>query len=275
MSITTFEGVMGSGKSLTANALAYIKFYNREMERFCFQALKSGAAPKDVMELLAKDYDVDRSRAETYLGSAIRAIKTGVTEIPRLKIITNTVLNIKDEKGQSLVTKFDTEYFLAHVQDLEMMDCILMWDEAYLYMDSRSSGSKMNKLTSYFIAQTRKRDVDMFVCVQHIDLVDKRLRRAVDERGTCRYRKESPCTACNGLGKTEKKGRNGDPGESIQCSRCLGYGETGWATSVFWNKRTGERKRIKIFGPAVFWLFDTKELIPMQGKSLQIKAEDL
>lgn len=269
MGITTFEGVMGSGKSLTANSLAYIKYYNREMERFCFHTLKNGANPKEVLGLLAKDYDVDKTRAETYVSAAIRAIRQEVEELPPVKIVTNTYINIEG------AVKFDTDYFVQHVQDQEMENCILILDEAYLYMDSRSGQSKMNKLFSYFIAQTRKRDVDMFVAVQHIDLVDKRLRRAVDERGTCRYRKEAPCSSCGGLGKIPKRQKGGVTEELVQCARCLGYGETGWATSVFWNKRTGERKRIKIFGPAVFWLFDTKELIKVQGKDLKIQSEDL
>ena len=60
-----------------------------------------------------------------------------------------------------------------------------------------------------------------------------------------------------------------------KCSRCLGYGETGWATTTVWNKRTGERKRIRIFGPGVFWLFDTKEILKVQGKDMKISQEDL
>jgi predicted peroxiredoxin len=252
-----------------------MKYYAREMERYCFKCLKSGQSPKSILATLQKEYEVDKERAEVFLSNAIREVKKGTTELPPLKVISNTELNIRDSTGKNIVTKFDTDYFIAHVLDHEMEDCILLLDEAYLYIDSRSGQSKMNKLFSYFIAQTRKRGVEMFVCVQHIDLVDKRLRRAVDERATCKYLKEAPCSRCGGLGFVTQRQKGGTMGPEEKCPRCLGYCETGYAISTIWNKRTGERKRLKIFGPGVFWLFDTKELLRVQGKDMKIEQEDL
>lgn len=275
MSIATFEGTMGSGKSMTSSTITYMKYYAREMERFCFKCLKSGQSPKEVLKILQKDYELDKDRSELFLSNAIREVKKGVDQIPPIKVISNTELNIRDSEGKNIVTTFDTDYFVAHVLDHEMEDCILLLDEAYLYIDSRSGQSKMNKLFSYFVAQTRKRGVEMYVCVQHIDLIDKRLRRAVDERGTCKYLKEAPCSKCGGIGKIQQRQKGGIQGPEETCSRCLGYGETGWATTTVWNKRTGERKRIRIFGPGVFWLFDTKEILKVQGKDMKISQEDL
>ena len=60
-----------------------------------------------------------------------------------------------------------------------------------------------------------------------------------------------------------------------KCTRCLGYGETGWATTTFYNKKTGKRKRITIFGPAVWWIFNTNELIGMTKKQVDIPVEEL
>jgi hypothetical protein len=219
------------------------------------------------------DYGLDNKRSEQFLKDATREYRRETKDIPRLKIISNMFINIRDETGKILVKKFDTDYFINHCQDLEITDCILVWDETPLLMDSRNSASKMNKLGSYFVTQTRKRDVDLYICTQHIDLIDKRLRRAIDERGTCSYYKEKPCKQCEGLGTVPRKVKGVTT--SVKCSRCLGYGETGWGTTIFFNKRSAKKQQITVFGPAVFWLFNTKEFVRFQGKALQIKKEDL
>lgn len=82
-------------------------------------------------------------------------------------------------------TWFDTEYFVTHLADDELENATILLDEAYIYLDARAGQSKLNKLFTYFIVQTRKRGVDLYVCTHHIDIVDKRLRRAVDVRGSC------------------------------------------------------------------------------------------
>ncbi len=282
MGITSFEGLMGSGKSLTASTLCYVKFTNREIERYSLGLLNARqASPREVFRHIQEKYGIKKLLAEQLVTSAAQAARTGATDLPSIKIYSNITLNIP-------YTKFDAAYFVAHVTDHEMDDCILLLDEAYLLMDSRSGQSKMNKLGSYFVAQTRKRNVDMYVCVQHIDLVDKRLRRAIDERGTCRYNKESPCSKCGGTGSIQRKGLISvkDSGaiakdlsapltEAERCPRCLGYGETGWAYTTLRNKKTGKRKRLTIFGPAVFWIFDTKELIEMTKQQVNIPVDEL
>jgi hypothetical protein len=274
MPSTSFEGIMGSGKSLTAATITYTKFYNREMLRFCFYGLKGGKTPSSLLNVMVSEYGLDKKRSEQFLRDAIRELRRGTKDIPRLKIISNMFINIRDETGKILVKKFDTEYFINHCQDLEISDCILIWDETPLLADSRNSASKMNKLVSYFATQVRKRDVELYICTQHIDLIDKRLRRIIDERGTCSYYKEKPCKQCEGLGTVPRKSK--DKGViQVKCPRCLGYGETGWSTTVFFNKRSARKQQITIFGPAVFWLFNTKEFVRFQGKALQIKREDL
>jgi hypothetical protein len=271
MPIYTFEGVMGSGKSLTANTMAYMEFYAREMIRFCFSKLKEGLTPKQIAKILKDEYDVDKVKAAEFLTEASLAINKGDTGIPRLRIYSNTELNIGvDEDEKNLVTPFDTEFFLAHVLDWELHDCLIILDEAYIYLDSRSSASKMNKLFTYFISQTRKRDVDLYICTQHIDQVDKRLRRAATWRGTCTYNEEKPCRGCSGVGWVTGKG-----GQKEKCPRCLGNCKWGTATTFFVRRKPREKKKVTIWGPAVYSLFDTHELVKFQGKDLKINPEDL
>jgi len=253
--IVSLEGVMGSGKSLTATALAY------------------------------EEYRVHGK-----------------------KVLSNNHMNFPHQF-------FDLQYFLDHLQDEEMEDCVLILDEAYLYLDSRTSASKLNKLFTYFTVQTRKRGVDMYICTHHIDIVDKRLRRAIDIRGTCRYRGEDPCKGCEGTGSVKpRKGAKIDVmcpdcegvgklarstnggGEGLDCPRCQGRGRleakgdgitvmecprcrgnkiTGWATTRFLDLRSGHRSRVTVFGPAYYKYYSTEELVPFTQRQVKVSVEDL
>jgi len=229
--ITTFEGVMGSGKTLSAVALA------------CSEHYQNGK-----------------------------------------KIISNIHLAFP-------YTKFDMQYFMEHIQDEQLNNCITLLDEAQQYLDARRSGGRANILWTYYTVQTRKRGVDLYACFHHIDVMDKRFRRQVDVRGTCRFLKEEPCTKCKGEGRVVRNGiacphcgRDGTgpspdceycKGSGEVCPRCLGYCTTGWATTRFLDLRTGRRSRIKVFGPAFFGMYNTNETIPFTGKQMRIPIEDL
>lgn len=204
--IITLEGVMGSGKTTTAAALAYVE-----------------------------------------------------SQTTGRKVISNVHLNFP-------FTHFDIQFFLEHLADETLEDCILILDEAYLYLDARTSAGKLNKLFTYFMVQTRKRGVDLYVCTHHIDIVDKRLRRAVDIRGVCRYFEENPCRECKGEGTVDSKN---------PCPRCLGYGKAGWVTTRFIDLRSGRRSRIRIHGPSFWGLFATEERIPFTAKQMKIPVGDL
>ena len=191
------------------------------------------------------------------------------------RIISNVHLNIEGYQH------FDIAWFLEHVADHEIEDSILVLDEMYQVMDNRSTATKLNKLLSYFVVQTRKRGVDLYVCTHHLLHIDLKLRRAVDIRGSCRYYQERPCSkckckeckgkgdiggvmckACNGVGGTGKV--NGKP-----CDRCLGYGELGWVRTYFLDRRLRRRYTLEIFGPSYWHLFNTFERIPIQARILQ------
>jgi len=229
--ITSFEGVMGSGKTITAVALA------------CCEHYQNGK-----------------------------------------KIISNIHLGFP-------YTRFDMQYFMEHVQDNSLNNCVTLLDEAQQFLDARRSGGRANILWTYYTVQTRKRDVDLYACFHHIDVMDKRFRRQVDVRGTCRYEKEDPCGKCRGEGRLVRGnvacpacGRDGEgpspdcdycKGTGEVCPRCLGYGVTGWATTRFLDLRNGKRSRIRVFGPAFFGMYNTNETIPFTGKQMRVPVEDL
>lgn len=55
-------------------------------------------------------------------------------------------------------------------------DCILIVDELTVHMDARCSMSKKNKMYSYFILQSKKRNVKLYFTAQVFRQVDLRLR---------------------------------------------------------------------------------------------------
>lgn len=58
-------------------------------------------------------------------------------------------------------------------------------DEAQIYFDCRMSGSKRNRLFSYVMLQSRKREVDFLLTSQQERNVDIRIRRNLDYRYDC------------------------------------------------------------------------------------------
>ena len=58
-------------------------------------------------------------------------------------------------------------------------------DEAQIYFDCRTSGSKRNRLFSYVMLQSRKRDVDFLLTSQQERNLDIRIRRNLDYRYDC------------------------------------------------------------------------------------------
>lgn len=87
------------------------------------------------------------------------------------RVMTNYHVNFPHEK-------LDADRLLKMGDDLQ--DCAIGIDELHVLMDSRNSQSGRNKLLSYFILQTRKRNVVLFYTTQHEMQVDVRLRRNTD-----------------------------------------------------------------------------------------------
>lgn len=227
MTITSLEGVQGSGKSLTAVAILYTDWALERKKVFSnnhFQFPETG--PVFDYEGNPLGYNYEDLEPPVY---------------------------------------FDVSYFMEHVKDNMLTNASILLDEAYIYLDARTSAGKLNKLFTYFIVTCRKRGVDLYVCTHHIANVDKRLRHAIDIRGTCRYIAENPCKRCKGEGALR--------GE--MCPRCLGEGQTGLARTSFLNLRTMRKTILSLLGPRFWSLYETDELIPLTKKQVRIASEDL
>lgn len=101
----------------------------------------------------------------------VKAVRAGRT------VYTNFNINKKEftESQQQNINILDYSFF-RNYKDFQLNNCLVCIDEIYVYIDSRASMSKRNKIMSYFFNQTRKRDVDLYYTTQFIHQIDKRLR---------------------------------------------------------------------------------------------------
>lgn len=74
------------------------------------------------------------------------------------------------------VLEFDIKKFI----NAEYENCCLLLDEAYSYLESRISGSDLNRLISYILFQSRKKNIDMYLTAQLISTLDLRFRNLCD-----------------------------------------------------------------------------------------------
>jgi hypothetical protein len=199
------------------------------------------------------------------------------------KVIANIHLNFEFQL-------FSLEWFLENLASHEMEDCVLLLDEMYQIADSRSSGTKLNKLFSYFIVQARKRRVDVYFCTHVLGNVDLRLRQSADIRNSCRcFERICPkcrCHDCGGTGKVP--GGNGERGRLYDCptcqgrggtgydnktgkacEACLGFGKQGWIRLHVLDRRAKKRYTPDDFFANPYWLlFNSYDRIPLPAKAL-------
>lgn len=102
------------------------------------------------------------------LGTGKTLFLTIVGYYSKKKIITNYKVDFSGRE----VEEFDIRKFI----EAEYEDCIILLDEAYVYLESRLSGSHKNRLMSYILFQSRKKNVDMYLSVQLVSTLDKRFR---------------------------------------------------------------------------------------------------
>jgi len=74
---------------------------------------------------------------------------------------------------------FDTLYEMAENQD-KLNNVVLLLDEVHIMLDSRSSMSKMSKVMTFWLNQTRKMGVKLLYTTQYLHQVDRRLRSGTD-----------------------------------------------------------------------------------------------
>lgn len=93
-------------------------------------------------------------------------------------IYSNIKLNDKKFKQWTMI---DGKMLLAWVNgDKQFKKAFFILDEVHVYLDSRMGMSKRSIIISYFILQTRKRNVRLGYTTQFFNQVDKRLRNPTE-----------------------------------------------------------------------------------------------
>lgn len=62
--------------------------------------------------------------------------------------------------------------------------CVMILDEGYQYMESRTPNDKVVRLFGYWIQQIRHYRVSLLFITPHLDMIDKRMVRQIDRLGT-------------------------------------------------------------------------------------------
>lgn len=86
------------------------------------------------------------------------------------------VANFNIQFDDKEVEEFNLNRFLQ--ADYE--NCVILLDEAYTYLESRISGSELNRIMSYILFQSRKKNVELYITAQLLSSLDKRYRELSD-----------------------------------------------------------------------------------------------
>jgi hypothetical protein len=81
------------------------------------------------------------------------------------------------------------EIVKLHNNDEQVKNCVFIMDEAQLFVDSRRGMTGKSLCISYFISQTRKRNVHFLYSTQLNRMVDVRLRDNTDVKVICQKKK--------------------------------------------------------------------------------------
>ena len=163
------------------------------------------------------------------------------------KIVSNLILKFtKNQISQDFFEKF------ASGKKEELFNVTLGLDELHIFLDSRRSTSKRNTYLSYFILQTRKRDVVLRGTSQFFNQIDLRLRNITDY-----------LTQCEALIKQGNKFIKVTPVKAIS-------GLTEEETENLWIKNTTIDRSGKVINKSIFKakpyfnLYDTNQIIDFQ-----------
>jgi len=90
-------------------------------------------------------------------------------------------INVKPYKMSDMIDYANTKN--------ELKNAVVLMDEMHIVMDSRTSMTKRNIVISYFLLQTRKRNVHIIGTTQFLHQIDKRIRSTADMFISCRFKK--------------------------------------------------------------------------------------
>ena len=72
------------------------------------------------------------------------------------------------------------------LMDPNLRDAVILLDEVYAWIESRTSGRDINRYMSYILFQSRKKDIDFYMTEQLLSTVDLRYRDMIDFEVRCK-----------------------------------------------------------------------------------------
>lgn len=106
------------------------------------------------------------------LGSGKTLLATVIAYYSKLDVYSNYQISFTHKKAQP----FDLGKFIR----AEYENCLIILDEAYTYLESRVSGSETNRIMSYILFQSRKKNVQLYLTCQLLSSIDRRYRELSD-----------------------------------------------------------------------------------------------
>jgi len=85
---------------------------------------------------------------------------------------------------------------LAKKLGFSLFNSVIMLDEAYKYLDSRSPSAKITKWFTHWISQIRHFKSCLMLMAPHDDMLDKRATRQIDFLGSCYSSRDDPLAYC-------------------------------------------------------------------------------
>lgn len=246
--IEILDSLMGSGKTLTTTAFTVLDFmttgkrvianYRIDLERINDEGfMREVIMPRWKILYAGKEIGTIKACHDK------SAISKTVAELrvrnPQIDPALIAVQQLDDyfEIGASFVYLDYQRFVTSMEENKELYSVSLAIDEAYLWADSRLSQTQYSRLLTYFVLQSRKRDVDLYITTQQFENVDIRLRRNCEVRILCRNNKK-----------------------------------TGVVTDRILDLRTGLRRRVRIFGPDIYRFYNTLEIPPLQAMHTRIEV---
>lgn len=102
------------------------------------------------------------------LGSGKTLLAVILGYYSKKKVVSNFSIHFKHKK----VERFDLATFLQAKYE----SCTILLDEAYTYLESRVSGNQLNRIMSYILFQSRKKNVELYITAQLLSSIDLRYR---------------------------------------------------------------------------------------------------
>lgn len=157
----------------------------------------------------------------------------------------------------SAVSKDTTDTDLGEAVDaalkklgVDIMNAILIFDEAYKFFDARTPSDKLVRVFGYFVAQSRHYNITMILIAPNRDMIDKRVRRQIDWFGRA-------STTCKSL-----------PNPETGQLECIRPGCPHTTTVRFIGGI--EKFRLRFYGPTYWNMYNSTQVVGFRDSSLKI-----